>query len=68
MPKYVYVECKESDIPSFVRWDVPARNQGQIVEVAYGAIGLAREADVGDPYKRVVDRSDLHVAYYKLRD
>jgi len=56
MAKGKYVRCNESDVPERVRFDVPRANQGQIVEIAYGGFGRY-EHDVGDPYKRVIDRS-----------
>jgi len=64
-----YVEIKRSEVPGGVRFDVPRRNQGQIVEIAYG--GFARsEHDEGDPYKRETDRSlpaEQRTKFYKLR-
>ena len=51
-----YIECKETDIPRNVRFDTAERDQGQMVEVAYGTFGHG-EAGPGDPYKRIVDRS-----------
>jgi len=57
MHNYKYIPCNESDIPPNVRFDVPPRNQGQAVEVAYGDIGRGGPNDVGDPWKRVTDRS-----------
>jgi hypothetical protein len=62
-----YIECRESDIPAGVRFDVPRRHQGQIVEVAFGGFDRA-EHDHGDPYKRITDRSDRSVNYYKLTE
>ncbi len=59
-----YVRIQASEVPAGVRFDVPAHNQGQIVEVAYGGFDRA-EHGAGDPYKRVTDRSDRSVAYYK---
>lgn len=59
-----YVVCGQDCIPETVRFDVPGRYQGQTVEVAYG--GYSRgEHDSGDPYKRVRDRSDGRVTYYR---
>lgn len=50
----------------YARWDVPRRNQGQIVEVAYSHLSrFASEADRGDELKRVYDRSDCSVEYYE---
>lgn len=48
--------------------DVPGRNQGQIVEVAYASNNprYRGEADVGDAYKRVTDRSDGSVRWYRI--
>jgi len=62
-----YVPCTLDEIPEGVRFDVPGRNQGQIVEVAYG--GFSRgEHGAGDPYKRVVDRSEGPTPrYYMIR-
>lgn len=59
-----YEPCNLSDIPDGVRFDVPRRNQGQIIEVAYGDFGRSPN-DNGDPWKRVVDRSDGSVQYYR---
>lgn len=52
-----YVECWEREIPEGVRFDVPRRNQGQMIEVAYGGFGRY-ENDEGAPYKRVTDRGE----------
>lgn len=64
--RHDYVPCAAQDVPGDVRFDVPARHQGQIVEVAYG--GYGRHAhDEGDLYKRIVDRSAYGAAeYYRL--
>ena len=63
-----YIACSASDIPDRVRFDVPRRHQGQIVEIAYG--GFSRyEHDHGDPYMRRLDRSigpNAH-EYFRLR-
>ena len=58
-----YTRCDERDIPAAVRFDVPGRNQGQMIEVAYG--GLDRgEHDYGDPFKRIKDENG-RVTYYR---
>jgi hypothetical protein len=62
--KVRYVECRHEEIPSGVRWSVPSRNQGQIVEVAYGSFGSS-EGDHGDPFKRVTDASVPAVTFYR---
>ena len=50
-----------------LRWDVPAPNQGQIIEVAYAEPGPhVHEAGPGATYKRITDASDRSVAYYRL--
>ena len=68
MSKIKYVECRESEIPADIRFDVPRRNQGQIVEVAYGTFSRG-EAGPGDPYKSVYDRSTQGpTRYYRLVD
>jgi hypothetical protein len=61
-----YEPCNLSDIPDGVTFDVPPRNQGQIVEVAYGDFGRAPN-DHGDPWKRVQDKSlpGWPVQYYR---
>lgn len=62
-----YVPCSNGEIPDGTRWDVPRTNQGQIVEVAFAnATPRERsEACDGDMYKRVTDRSDNSVQYYR---
>lgn len=65
----MYVEISESEIPAGVRFDVPGRNQGQVIEVAYGGFNRASH-DAGDPYKKVTDRSvpvgrASRVTYYR---
>lgn len=69
-PGFEYISCEQSDIPAKVRFDVTARNQGQIVEVAYGTFGRG-EAGRGDPYKRITDQSidprkPERVKYFRL--
>jgi len=54
------------EVPAGVRFDVPRRNQGQIVEVSFGTFGRA-EADSIDPYMRVTDHSDGQRRTYKRR-
>lgn len=65
--KHKYVRCSENDIPAGVRFDVPQRNAGQIVEIAYGGLGRA-EHDEGDEYMRRHDRSlgPLAFEFYRL--
>lgn len=65
--KHNYMPCDERDVPSNVRFDCPARCQGQIVLVEYGGFGSSC-MDVGDPYKRVKDQSEGWAAwrYFKL--
>lgn len=59
-----YAKISEQDVPAGVRFDVPARHQGQMKEVAYG--GTRRDVhDEGDEYKCVTDRSDGSVTYYR---
>ena len=59
-----YTEISQDQVPAGVRFDVPRHLQGQIIEVAYG--GFSRwEHGPGDLYKRVTDRSDRSVSYYK---
>jgi len=60
-----YIPCREEDIPRGVKWDVPSRCTGQIVETAYGAFGRDG-ADYGDPYRRRHDRSDGTTKYYRM--
>ena len=61
-----YVKCEPSDVPENIRFDVPLRNQGQIVEVAFGVPNQVRSiADDGDPYMRITDHGDGSVQFYK---
>lgn len=62
-----YIECNERDIHQGARFDVPMRNQGQHIEVAYGGFGRY-ENDEGAPFKRVTDRSvgTGQVTFYRL--
>jgi len=53
-----YAPIAAADVPATVRFDVPRRNQGQIVEIAYAAWPrTAGEAGHGDRYQRIVDGS-----------
>lgn len=65
---YTYRAIPESEIPDGVRFDVTRRNQGQIIEVAYG--GKSRyEHGEGDRYQRVLDRSmgpDAYTFYRRV--
>lgn len=62
-----YIPTSADKIPAHVRWDVPAHNQGQIVETAYADGRPGRdEACNGSKYRRVTDRSDRSVTYYRL--
>ena len=63
MAKYEIV--KAAEVPSGVRWAVPRKNQGQIVEVAYGDLGSEPEA--GDPWMRIVDSSERGPPTYYRR-
>lgn len=60
----VYEVIPASVVPRPVRdgrWDVPMKNQGQIVEVAYSDATPSRsEACHGSLYRRTIDRSDPH--------
>lgn len=69
-----YHPIPAADLPENLRWDVPARNGGQIVEVAYAhrrpAAAPAAPAVRGAAYKRVTDTSipvgaDGRVTYYR---
>lgn len=65
-----YQEISAEKVPAKVRFDVPRRCQGQMVEVAYG--GFSRgEHGYGDPFMRVTDYSlppadPGRVTFYKL--
>jgi len=53
-----YVEIGKNEVPPQTRFDVTARNQGQIVEVAYGDLPQGQgENGPGDPYRRVTNQS-----------
>lgn len=67
-----WVKIKESEVPAAIVFEVPSRNQGQIIEYAYGAHRNAT-ADIGNertaPFQRVLDQSEddlaRRVAFYK---
>lgn len=67
-----YTPITPNQVPDGLRFDVPRRNQGQIVEVAYGGpMSQRSEHDEGAPYKRVTDASEPpsspdRVRYYRL--
>lgn len=61
-----YIPCTASEVPRDVRWIVPRRHQGQVVEIAYGT--WDGDADEGDPFRRVRDRSGGPVRYYIRAD
>ena len=59
-----YRPIPASAVPAGLRWDVPPRHQGQIVEVAYADAGRGRyAASEGDEYRQTTDRSTGEVAY-----
>lgn len=62
-----YVVIAKADIPPGVRFDIPRRNQGQIIEIAYGGFSRA-EHDDGDPYMSIRDWGigPDAVHYYRL--
>lgn len=62
-----YIKIEAGQIPEGIRFDVPGRAGGQVVEIAYGTFGRG-EASRGDPYKRITDRSRPHAEpeYYRL--
>jgi hypothetical protein len=62
-----YVKIKAEQVPIGIRFDVPAVNQGQIVEIAYGTFGRYEACD-GDLYKRITDRSCGEVEFFKRID
>lgn len=65
MAKFTYTQISEESVPGDVRFDVPRRHQGQMVEIAYG--GHCRsEHDEGDMYRRVTDRATRAVRYFRL--
>jgi hypothetical protein len=66
----IYVKIEAYDLPAGLRFDVPRRNQRQIVEIAYGGPRhQASEYDDDAQYKRVTDRSEpageARVTYYR---
>ena len=60
-----YEQIDPASIPANVRFDVPRRFQGRMVEVAFGGFGR-QEHDAGDPFKRITDKHDQTVRYYRL--
>lgn len=70
-PNSQYTAIPASEVPGDLVWIIPRRNQGQIVEVAYSngvpdGRSVNYDADEGARYKRVTDRSDRSVIYYRL--
>ncbi len=66
-----YEVIDQASIPDAVRFDVPGRHQGQIVEYAFGGVGRY-EHDDGAPFMRVTDRSLApghaeYLTYYKRK-
>lgn len=67
----MYQQVQANEVPKGIRFDVPARNQGQIIEVAYGdRMAVTAENDAGAPWKRVTDTSlppghPERVTYYR---
>lgn len=59
-----YISCNQTDVPAEVRFDAPPQNQGQIIVVEYGDHGRAVHGP-GARYKRVINRQDGSVAYYR---
>lgn len=57
-------EIQASEVPRGVRFDVTRRDQGQMVEYAYGGFSRGEHGE-GDPYQRVTDRSTGRVQYYR---
>jgi hypothetical protein len=64
MINYTYTKIRPEEVPNGVRFDVTLHRQGQMVEIAYGGYGRA-EHDDGDPYRRIHDRSDGTVTYWR---
>lgn len=61
-----YVPCALAEIPDGVTFHVLRQDQGQTVEVAWGDYGRA-EHGPGDPWKRVIDRSEGPTPTYYRR-
>lgn len=59
-----YAPCRAEEIPAGVRFDVPRRNQGQMIEIAYGGFGRA-EHGPGDEYMRRRDLSNGEVSFFR---
>lgn len=60
-----YILCFASDVPSSIRFDTPGRCAGQTIEISYGGPPGSPPNDEGAPYKRVIDRSDGSVLFYR---
>ena len=59
-----YLRCDASNVPDGLRFDVPGRFQGQIVEYAFAdAITRRGEAGVGSAWKMTTDRSNQSVRF-----
>jgi hypothetical protein len=59
-----YLRCDASNVPDGLRFNVPGRFQGQIVEYAFAdAITRRGEAGVGSAWKMTTDWSNRSVRY-----
>lgn len=60
-----YRKTAAERVPTDVRWTVPRRCQGQIVEAAWGRVGARTDSGPGDMYYRVADHSDGTVEHFR---
>lgn len=65
-----WVEIDQNELPAGLRWDIPRKNQGQIVEVSYADrhTGAGGAAEWHADFKRVADRSDGSIDYYRATE
>lgn len=62
------LRCTEADMPAGVRFDVPGRNAGQMVEIAYGTFGRGAAGE-GDPWQMITYHAEGgRREYFRLVD
>lgn len=62
-----YTRIDESSVPQDTVFCTLGRDQGQTIEVSYSMDGQRSEPVPGEArYRKVHDRSDGEIAYYKL--
>ena len=65
--RIAYIKVQSQHAPQGLRWDTLPRDQGQIIEVQYGAHPSENSvAGPGAQWKRIVDHSTGQTEYWRL--